>query len=213
MIKDRIKKIYTETLPTKYDMRQKHMARFKEIAIAESKIKTGDQVIVFCCGTGMDFPYIINKIGQNGKIIGIDFSDQMLSIANRKVSKNEWLNIDLILEDVTKFDYNKYLLNPSDVGICSLGISIIPDYKNAFYNLLNCVKDGGEVIIGDMQLAKGFYSIFNPVTLFFSKPFGGSREGHKNSHTVYDFMLKELKLVRKKEYLLKSYFIAWGQKP
>jgi hypothetical protein len=50
--------------------------------------------------------------------------------------------------------------------VCTLGISIIPDFKAAYYNLARNVKIGREIIIGDMQLATGWKSKLNPLTIF-----------------------------------------------
>ena len=61
----------------------------------------GDRVVVFCCGTGLDFPPILERVGNRGQIIGIDFSAQMLRLAKEKVQKFKWNNVDLIQADVS----------------------------------------------------------------------------------------------------------------
>jgi len=47
---------------------------------------------------------ILKKIGESGRIIGIDFSSEMLHIAREKIKRNGWENIELIEADVTKFE-------------------------------------------------------------------------------------------------------------
>ena len=76
-------------------------------------------------------------------------------------------NIELIEADITNFE-NKLNIK-ADVGVCTLGMSIIPDYEAAYRNLLFNVKKQGEIIIGDMQLASGLLSFFDPVTIFMAK--------------------------------------------
>lgn len=207
-----IRELYSKSLPEKYEKMQKHMIKYKKIAIDKSMIKEGDTVIVFCCGTGLDFNGIEKRVKESGRIIGVDFSKEMLKKAEKNIINRGWNNIELVNEDVTKYKHQKDLGGYAHAGICTLGISIIPNYQQAFYNLLSFVKLGGEIILGDMQLATGINSIFNPITIYLSKPFGGSKEGHKNSHNLYQLMKKELRDVNKEEYLLKSYFIAWGKK-
>ena len=82
----------------------------------------------------------------------------------------------------------------------------------AYRNLLACVKEGGEIIIGDAQLATSAYSWFNPIMVFMAKRFGGSYEGHKNSLALQSIMQRELKHVTKQEFLLKSYYYCIGEK-
>ena len=79
-----------------------------------------------------------------------------------------------------------------DAGVCTLGLSIIPEYKTAYSNLVSNIKKDGEIIIGDMQLASGWLASLNPFTIFLSKKYGGTFEGHKNSLELYEMMKNEL---------------------
>jgi len=133
----------------------------------------------------------------------------MLKIAEKRIRKNKWGNIELIEADVTQFQDK--LDKKFDVGICTLGISIIPEYKSAYYNLLSYVKKPGEIIIGDMQLASGWLARINPITIFLAKRYGGSYEGHQNSIELCALMEKELTEVRKSEFFFKSYFYCIGK--
>ena len=102
-----------------YDLPISHFfKRYKRLAFDDSSLKTGDKVLVFCCGTGLDFPHILKKIGKEGEIVGVDFSSEMLNQAKKKIRKNRWKNIELIEADVTKFK-NK-LDRKFDVGVCTL---------------------------------------------------------------------------------------------
>ncbi|MFC1617043.1 methyltransferase domain-containing protein [Candidatus Margulisiibacteriota bacterium] len=207
----KIKEIYEGYLSKKYDFANPPFFKtWKKKACADSSLKNGDLVLVFCCGTGLDFPYILDKIGNNGKIIGIDFSSEMLKKAEEKIKKKKWTNIELINTDITNFK-NK-LTKKADVGICTLGMSIIPDYKSAYYNLLSNVKKQGEIIIGDMQLATGLLACFNPLTIFLSRKFGGTHEGHHNSLKLCSLMKNELLDVRKREFFFGSYYYCIGSK-
>lgn len=208
---EKIRKIYTSGRATRYDMALPHsFSKWKKKAFDESSLKTGDHVIVFCCGTGLDFPYIIEKIGHRGKITGIDFSSEMLEKAKDRIKRNHWQNVELLQADVT--DFKNKLKMKADAGVCTLGLSIIPDYKLAYYNLLSNVKTRGDIIIGDMQLASGWLSRLNPITVFLSKGFGGTFEGHQNSLELFELMKKELDDLRKREFFFNSYYYCIGKK-
>ena len=71
--------IYTGKLVRRYDFSMPHsFSTWKKRAFADSAMKNGDRVLVFCCGTGLDFPHIQKIIGHQGRIIGVDFSSKML---------------------------------------------------------------------------------------------------------------------------------------
>ena len=206
----KIEEIYAGKVAKKYDLSMPpFFARWKKKAFNDSSLKSGDRVLVFCCGTGLDFPHILRKIGKDGEIVGVDFSSEMLNKAKEKIRKKKWENIELIEADITKF--KDKLDKKFDVGICTLGMSIIPEYKSAYYNLFSYVKKQGEIIIGDMQLASGWLARLNPLTIFLSKKYGGTYEGHQNSIELCSMMKKELTEVRKSEFFFKSYFYCIGK--
>ena len=154
-IQKKIEKIYSGNLVRKYESAMSHFfAGFKKKAFEASSLKKEDRVLVFCCGTGLDFPPILKRIGREGKIIGFDFSSEILILAEEKIRKNRWDNIELVQADVTTF--RDRVKPKADAGICTLGLSIIPDFTTAYENLLSNVKIQGEIIIGDMQLAYGW---------------------------------------------------------
>ena len=207
----KIESIYAGRVAKRYDFSiPPFFASWKKKAFNSSSLKRGDSVLVFCCGTGLDFPHILQKIGEDGKITGVDFSAEMLKIAREKIGKEKWQNIELIESDITKFvgrPGEKF-----DVAVCTLGLSIIPNYELAYNNLLANVKEEGEVIIGDMQLASGLLAYLNPFTIFLSKKFGGTHEGHQNSLKIYAMMKKELTDVKKREFFFNSYYYCIGKK-
>ncbi len=205
-----IEQIYAGKVAHKYDLSTSHFfARLKKLAFSDSSLKNGDRVLVFCCGTGLDFPYILRKIGKDGAIVGVDFSPAMLNLAKEKIRKNKWENIELIEADITRF--KGQFIEKFDAGVCTLGMSIIPDYKSAYSNLISYVKQQGEIIIGDMQLASGWQARLNPLTLFLAKRYGGTYAGHQNSLALRVTMNKELTDVRDRNFFFNSYFYCIGR--
>ena len=206
-----IKKMYTGMVTNHYDLPISHFFKqYKENALNESSLKQGDKVIVFCCGTGLDFSHIQKKIGETGKIVGVDFSADMLKAAQKRIKKKGWKNIGLLEADVTKTGDSRG--NDFDGGVCTLGMSIIPEYIKAYENLLGAVKSGGEVIIGDAQYASGWKSFFNPIIILMGKRYGATKEGHKNSIELCRRMEEDLIDVKKKTYFLDTYFYSIGKK-
>lgn len=207
---EKVKKIYSGYVAWHYDMPISHIFdRYKRKVFEASSMKAGDKVLLYCCGSGLDFLEIINKIGKSGKIIGVDFSTEMLKIAQNKIDKYNWNNIELVKADVTKHKHNTF---DFDVSICMLGLSVISDYKEAYKNLYNHTKDNGEIIIADMKLSTNKSKLVNPLTVFLSKKYGGTYEGHKNSLEIIDNMKKTLSNIRTEAFLLDSFYYCIGKK-
>ena len=54
---NKIKDIYRGKVTNHYDLPISHMFRkYKEKVFKVSSLKRGDRVLVYCCGTGLDFP-------------------------------------------------------------------------------------------------------------------------------------------------------------
>ena len=91
-------------------------------------------------------------------------------------------------------------------------MSIIPEFRSAYYNLLSNIRVGGEIIIGDMQLASGWQAHLNPLTISMAKRYGGTLEGHQNSLELSSLMKETLDNVRKEEYFFRAYYFSIGKK-
>jgi len=206
----RIKRIYDSSVATRYDNTMPpFFRRWKRKAIGNSSLKKGDNVLIFCCGTGGDFPYIIERIGEEGKVVGVDFSSEMLIQAKQRVRESGWTNVKLIEADVTTFREGE--LGSFDAVVCTLGLSIIPEHMKAYDNLISHVKKDGEIIVGDMQLASGMLSIFNPITILMAKKYGGTHEGHQNSLEIKKKMKVELEDIKEKRFFLGAYYFCIGR--
>jgi demethylmenaquinone methyltransferase/2-methoxy-6-polyprenyl-1,4-benzoquinol methylase len=62
-------------------------------------------VIDIACGTGLNFPLIEEAIGPDGRIVGVDLTDAMLTQAHDRIQTNGWSNISLVQSDAADFDF------------------------------------------------------------------------------------------------------------
>lgn len=77
------------------------------------KIKFGDQILDLGTGTGILLPYLAKRIGKNGKITAVDYSEGMLQRAKEKYSDlnplPEFINLDFE-NDTIIGEYDKIIL-------------------------------------------------------------------------------------------------------
>ncbi len=78
----RIKAIYDERSPKYETPLHIHQAQ-DYIQLAE--LKDGDHVLDLACGTSLVTLPAKRKVGQRGHVVGVDISDGMLKVAQRKV--------------------------------------------------------------------------------------------------------------------------------
>src|SRR6516225_8125230 len=78
---------------------------YREKAVEALALKRGDAVVEIGCGTGLNFGLLENAIGREGKIVGVDLTDAMLSRAQERVRQNGWSNVELVQSDAATFPF------------------------------------------------------------------------------------------------------------
>ena len=71
-------------------------------AIKKMGLKRGDKALEVACGSGRNFPYIIERVGKEGFILGFDYSQEMLNAAKQLSERNNWSNIKLVQGDADR---------------------------------------------------------------------------------------------------------------
>ncbi|MBW3001232.1 methyltransferase domain-containing protein, partial [Candidatus Woesearchaeota archaeon] len=163
------------------------------------KLRKGDTVLDLACGPGLMFNLLQEKIGSKGKIIGVDYVDEMIKQCKKLVKKNKWKNIVLLKQDAAKLK----LKNNSLDGIISIiGLSAVPNHKAAIRKCCSALKKGKRLVVLDGKEFRKPFRILNP--LFKLLRWSKSYE-KKDLITDIKTIFRNIKV---KEYLLGSTFIA-----
>jgi ubiquinone/menaquinone biosynthesis C-methylase UbiE len=196
-----------------YDFGQLPIIPLKKAAVNELDLKRGDHVIVFCCGTGLEFLFIQHRIGPEGKILGVDWSDGMLERARRRIMDNGWTNVEVVKGDVTALPAGVVETASYDAGICTLGLSIISEPEKAFQALKNAVRVGQRIVIGDVCSFAGLKSILNPLHTLGDLPAGNTHRSLAHSRVFAEALPSRLLDVKLKWHRGGGYYIASGRIP
>lgn len=122
--------------------------------ISMANLKPSDHVLDFACGTGANFPYIMEKIGSTGRLVGTDYSDDMLREAGELVKRNGWQNVELVQADAAKMHFDETF----DVVMCTMGLAVIPNYQEAMQRGWEHLKPGGVFAVGDITESQRWYT-------------------------------------------------------
>ena len=136
--------------------------KLRKLAVDKLELKLGDTVLDIACGTGLNHKFLENVIGHDGKIIAFDYSNEMLTAAKQRAKENKWNNIVFIQGDAAQLSLDTKI----DAVLSTLGISAIPQHKEALKKAVDILKDNKRISILDAQLPSGFWSIFNPLIAY-----------------------------------------------
>ena len=70
--------------------------RWREAAVRAARLEPGDAALDVCCGTGDLAIELRRAVGPGGRVVGLDFSEQMLDVARAKSAAVEWMQGDAL---------------------------------------------------------------------------------------------------------------------
>jgi len=110
-----------------YDVKYipKGAEELSRILIQKAEIKEGDFVLDFATGTGFQAVQIAYVVGERGRVLGLDISDEMLREAEIKIER---LGLDNIIK-LKRMRYGNIALedNSVDAVICGFAYHHFPD--------------------------------------------------------------------------------------
>lgn len=110
-------------------------------------IKEGDIVIDLGSGAGND-AFVARAIaGEKGKVIGIDFTDEMIDKARVNADKLGFNNVEFRFGDIEKMPITA---NTGDVIISNCVLNLVPDKTKAFQEIYRVLKPGGHFSVSDI---------------------------------------------------------------
>lgn len=133
--------------------------KLRRASVQTLELHPGDTVLDLACGTGLNFAFLENSVGENGKIFAFDYSQDMLEAAKQRAIKHGWKNITFIQGDAAQLSLDRQV----DGVLSTLGISAIPEHKKALQKAAQILKDGKRISILDAKLSSGLWKVFNPI--------------------------------------------------
>ena len=112
-----------------------------------AQIKKGDTVIDLGSGAGNDCFVARAEAGENGKIIGIDFTEEMIIKAKKNAQKRGFTNIEFIQGDIEKIPLDSNIAN---VVISNCVLNLVPNKKAVFHEIYRVLKPNGHFSISDI---------------------------------------------------------------
>jgi ubiquinone/menaquinone biosynthesis C-methylase UbiE len=111
-----------------------------ELMSKRLKIKPGSTVLDVGCGTGVFIPFLLSRIGGEGRLVALDVAEEMLKRARAKGFKD----IEYLLADVTSIPLGYEVF---DAVVCYSSFPHFQDKPKALAEINRVTKSGGRLFI------------------------------------------------------------------
>ncbi len=112
-----------------------------------AKIKPGDTVVDLGSGAGNDC-FIARQItGENGHVIGVDMTPNMIDKARENAQKLKLKNVEFRLGEIENLPVKN---GETDVVVSNCVLNLVPDKKQALEETFRILKTGGHFSVSDI---------------------------------------------------------------
>ena len=112
-------------------------------------IKNGDVVVDLGSGAGNDVFIARSLAGDKGRVIGIDFTPEMIAKAEKNKMKLGYTNVDFKLGEIEAIPLEN---NIADVVVSNCVLNLVPNKVRAFDEIYRIMKNGGHFCVSDIVI-------------------------------------------------------------
>jgi len=115
--------------------------------LAFAGVKPGDVVLDLGSGAGIDLLVAAEKVGPDGRVIGVDMTDEMIERARQNIAASGHRNIEVRKGIIEKLPVEDASV---DWVISNCVINLSPEKELVFAEIARVLKPGGQVSVSDI---------------------------------------------------------------
>jgi SAM-dependent methyltransferase len=177
-----------------YDRRTGAMQGYRQAVVEALPVRPGQVVLDVGCGTGLCHGPLLDKVGPQGSVVGIEESPDMVAVARERIEAEGWHNVTVVQSPAE----DAQITQTADAALFCAVHDILQS-QDALRNVLSKLRPGATVAAGGGKWAAPWMMAINlPVTMLhapFVRSFKGfGRPWHHLEHLLDDVHIQQLAL-------------------
>ncbi|MDF2037187.1 demethylmenaquinone methyltransferase [Cytobacillus oceanisediminis] len=155
---------------------QQHL-RWRKDTMKKMNVQKGSKALDVCCGTADWSIALAEAVGESGKVVGLDFSKNMLKIGEEKIKDRKLKHVELVHGNAMELPFAD---NSFDYVTIGFGLRNVPDYLQVLKEMHRVAKPGGIAVCLETSqptlfgYKQAYYFYFRFIMPMFGKLFAKS---------------------------------------
>jgi len=157
-----------ERIAKRYDLMNSVLSagfhkRWRKITMQKMNVLPGQACIDVCAGTGDWSISLAHAVGPTGKVVGLDFSQEMLNHSYPKIeAAGVAKQTTMVHGNAMSLPYEDSSFDHATIGFA---LRNVPDIKTVVSEMMRVVKPGGQVV--SLELSKPVWKPFRALYFFY----------------------------------------------
>src|SRR5580658_3652151 len=172
-----------------YDRRTGAFQAYRQAIVEALPVRPGQVVLDVGCGTGLCCGMLVEKVGAQGSVVGIEESPEMAALARERVAREGWGNVTIVESGAQ----DARIAGTADAALFCAVHDILQS-PDALQNVMNQLRPEAQVAAGGGKWAAPWLVAVNMQARILHSPYVRSFEGFDRPWQHLEPLIEDVQL-------------------